>query len=328
MAINRYGFFAESKDENLLNLDEFAQKNHQKLLKESDVTTKARLLKSYHRAKPLNTRNYLRAFIQDFGNDPQFTHTVDLYRQKLAQYQQAKLQTTFDSLKPKDLHAETYKLTEQQQQWQKLMETLQHCVHRRFAKELVWHPHYLENYYLAKLFVQWQAYFNHYKPFNKAPLAKITAQEMVAERQQMIVEKSVDAHHQLDQDKMSYSRIRLTRQYQKLDENKKKALEMAKNTTPVLERHAHHVLQMTETMDHHESRQLYKAALEEIHRQTHQIHHNPALFKKASSPEATYSLTTLKQIDSLPEMQAYGEIFQAKSQPVDVDTHHTTPTAH
>jgi hypothetical protein len=313
-AINRYGFFAQSRDGNLANLDEFTQKYHQKLLKQSDIVTKSKLLRSFHRAKPLNTKNYLQAFIEDFSDNPAFADTVALYQQQLSQYQQAALQKTVDSLSLADHQEDTYKLTAQQQQWHQLMETLQRCVNHRFAKALAWHPHHLENYYLAKLLVQWQTYFNRYKAFNKEPLAKITAQAIAQERKEMIVQKHVEDQHQLDQEKMSYSPIRLTRQQEKLQKNKQQDLDTLKTDLPTFEEHTHSVLQWTNENNHSTITRVYNAAIEEIHRQTHQVNHHPTLFKKASSSQETYSLAILKQIDTLSEMQVYREIFTAESE--------------
>ena len=299
----------------LAEIDDFVEAHHQKLMKKADTVVRARLLRSFHQAKPPTTEKYLAQFIKDFAKDPAFAETIELYRQKLAVYQQAKVKAAESSLAASRQMLEAPKLTPQELDWQQLLETLKRCVNNRSTRNsLSWHPRHNENYYLAKLRVQWQHYETNYGAVVLDNFATTLAYEIAEDHRQTVVSKHLEAEQDLMTNKMKYSPTRLANQHTRLEREKENDLLEINTLAPQFSEYAEEVIRFVMSPPSNEVKEVFDEAMMEAQRQEHTVANNPALFKlKMSTRHRNHTLATLDKIDESREMQVYREIFANES---------------
>lgn len=311
---NRFGLFAKPETIHQT-INQFVARHRQQLLAHADILTRAKLLRSYHQVKPLTSENYLRQFIKDFQKDPAFAETVALYHEKLNTYQNAKTQIAAASLKPKHSNEITHKLTPQQLAWQELMETLKRCTNNQITRPtLGWHPRHQENYYLAKLHIQWQQHEMQYGQIESATLPEKLSEEIAQERQQTVIANHLKAQQDLLQRKMEYDPTHFTHQQEKLQHQKELELAEILTLEPEFISAMQDIIEFSnKPHDSDEVQEVFDNALSEIQRQQRSIANNPALFNlTASSRHKNHALATLDKTDSPDELDAYASLISTE----------------
>jgi len=309
---NRYSLFGgfnstASSNDSIEGLGAFVKQYHQRLLAAADVLTKAKLLRSYHRSKPNDTEDYLRTFINDFQKDPKFSESTKIYREKLKAYRQAKNQAALDALSPTHQpRKEHLKLSPQQRAWQELTSTLKRCINNKATHDLAWHPHHQDNYYLAKLYIQWSLYEKDYAKIHTNNFKKTLAYEVAEGRRQTVIEDHVEAQQNLTKPGMQPTPSP-ARQQQKLEQEKNKELTTINALVPQLIIFADEVLRFAQKPADQEVEHILGNAIVETRRYENQITGNPALFHINTGP--SHSRATLDEIDGMQEMKRYCEIF-------------------
>lgn len=301
-----------SLSKTIVELDRFAQENHQRLLKEADVVIRAKLIHSFHRVKPFNTENYLSTFIKDFENDPMFSETVALYREKLETYQKAKTTTAKNPLITSKQGDIVPRLTPQQLDWERLLETLKRCINNRATRAaLSWHPHHHENYYLAKLRLQWQHYQTNYGNIQLTNLTTTVAHEITEDRRQTVIEKHVEALQGLMRQRMEHTpQPRHINQKEKLEREKLLNLEEINRLTPELVEYGKEIIAFVQQPPNKEVQQVLNEAVLEIQQQERTSANHPSLFNFAVGTRyKNHALATLNKIDEMREMQTYQALF-------------------
>lgn len=304
---NHYSLFTQRKDSSSVKIQQDVQLHFNKLLKEASIPDRAGLLRFSHQAKKksLNTENFLASFINEFKNNPRFSSAVDFYTRKLNQLKQKQMPFTLElSPRPSTHKNEEKQLSPQQLAWQQVWRTLKRCINN-FAteKQFAWHPNHLLNYYLAKLWLVWQLYI---KQFGDTGInIQSITQEILDDRQQTVIENSLEAQQGLLANKMDFSPTQLLNRQTKLEQEKQKQLDEIQSLVPSLLDQAKRSCLFANQSLNSSVLSVFKSALTEIARfQRARPAQQSGLFALAAGTrKKDHGLATLSKTDSNQEMQ-------------------------